>query len=153
MQERKMASPPGRLRASAPAFPAGTPRARAAVGRPPSYPPDPMARYTSIDDVLASYPARFNADKAAGMDDRVHMNLTGANARDVTLHVNHGTLTMTDGAPAAEPTLTLTADADNWLAVENGDLNPMMAMMTGKVKMKGSVPFATKFMGLFGYGG
>ena len=51
-----------------------------------------------------------------------------------------------------DPTLTLTADADNWLAVENGELNPMMAMMTGKVKMKGSVPFATKFMALFGYG-
>ncbi|HEX8297612.1 MAG TPA: SCP2 sterol-binding domain-containing protein [Rubricoccaceae bacterium] len=112
-----------------------------------------MARYTSIDDVLASYPTRFHADKAKGMDDRVHMNLTGANARDVTLYVHDGELTVEDGVPAADPTLTLTADADNWLAVENGELNPMMAMMTGKVKMKGSVPFATKFMGLFGYGG
>lgn len=112
-----------------------------------------MARYTSIDDVLASYPSRFNADKAAGMDDRVHMNLTGANARDTTLHVHDGTLSVEEGAPVGEPTLRLTADADDWLAVENGDLNPMMAMMTGKVKMKGSVPFATRFMGLFGYGG
>ena len=53
----------------------------------------------------------------------------------------------------ADPTLTLTADADDWLAVENGELNPMLAMMQGKVKLKGSIPFATKFMTLFGYGG
>ena len=112
-----------------------------------------MARYTSIDDVFASYPARFNADKAKDMDDRVHMNLTGDNARDVTLYVHHGELTIEEGAPAEEPTLRLTADADNWLAIENGELNPMMAMMTRKVKMDGSVPFATKFMSLFGYGG
>ncbi len=112
-----------------------------------------MARYASIDDVLTSYPDRFNADKAQDMDDRVHMNLTGANARDVTLYVHHGELTVEDGAPAADPTLTLTADADNWLAVENGELNPMMAMMSGKVKMKGSMPFAMKFMGLFGFSG
>ncbi len=112
-----------------------------------------MARYASIDDVLASYPARFNADKAADMDDRVYMNLTGANARDMTLHVHHGELTVEDGAPTVDPTLTLTADADNWLAVENGELNPMMAMMSGKVKMKGSMPFAMKFMGLFGFSG
>ena len=112
-----------------------------------------MARYASIDDVLTSYPARFNADKAKDMDDRVFMNLTGDNARDVTLYVHHGELDIEEGAPTVDPTLTLTADAENWLAIENGDLNPMMAMMTRKVKMDGSVPFATKFMGLFGYGG
>ena len=112
-----------------------------------------MARYATIDDAIASYPARFNADKAKGMDDRVHMNLTGDNARDVTLYVHDGNLDVIDGAPETEPTLRLTADADNWLAIENGELNPMMAMMTRKVKMDGSVPFATKFMGLFGYGG
>ena len=112
-----------------------------------------MARYDSIDDVLSSYPARFNADKAKDMDDRVYMNLTGANAREQTLYVHDGTLTVEDGAPTVDPTLTLTADADNWLAVENGELNPMMAMMSGKVKMKGSMPFAMKFMGLFGFSG
>ena len=38
-------------------------------------------------------------------------------------------------------------------ALENGELNPMIAMMQGKVKLRGSIPFATKFMSLFGYGG
>ncbi len=112
-----------------------------------------MPRYATFDDVLASYPDRFNADKAQSMDDRVHMELTGDNARDVTLYVHNGELDVLDGEVPEDPTLRLTAKTEDWVKIENGDLNPMMAMMQGKVKMKGSVPFATKFMGLFGYGG
>lgn len=114
-----------------------------------------MARYASMDEVLASYPARFNADKARSLDDTVHMNLTGDDGRHVILHVREGVLTVTDHAeaPPEDPSLTLTASADDWVAVENGQLNPMTAMMTGKVKMKGNPAFAMKFMGLFGYGG
>ena len=112
-----------------------------------------MARYDSFDEVLASYPSRFNSDKAQNMDDKVYMNLTGDNARDVTLYVHNGELDILDNEVPEDPTLRLTATTEDWVAIENGDLNPMMAMMQGKVKMKGSVPFATKFMGLFGYGG
>lgn len=112
-----------------------------------------MPRYETFDDVLASYPARFNADKAKSMDDRVYMNLTGDNARDVTLYVHNGELDILEGEIPDDPTLRLTAKTEDWVAIENGDLNPMMAMMQGKVKMKGSTPFAMKFMGLFGYGG
>lgn len=113
-----------------------------------------MPRYASISDVIASYPTRFNADKAQSLDDVVYMNLTGADARDVLLHVKNGTLDVQEGAaPPESPSLTLKADANDWLAVENGQLNPMTAMMTGKIKMKGNPAFAMKFMGLFGYGG
>ena len=112
-----------------------------------------MARYASIDEVLASYPGRFRADKAADTHATVVMNLTGANARQVTLVVNNGTLDILDGQAGHDPTLTLTADADDWLKVENGELNPMMALMQQKLKLRGSVPFAMKFMQMFGYGG
>ncbi len=112
-----------------------------------------MPRYATFDEVLASYPSRFKADKAKSMDDRVYMNLTGPDARDVTLYVHDGQLDILDGEVPEDPTLRLTADTADWVAIENGELNPMMAMMQGKVKMKGSVPFATKFMTLFGYGG
>ncbi len=112
-----------------------------------------MARYASLDEVLASYPDRFRPDKAEGVDATVQMNLTGENARQVVLRVHNGRLDVEDGAAADAPTLQLTADADDWLAIENGQLNPMMAMMSGKLKLKGSIPFATKFMTLFGYGG
>ena len=112
-----------------------------------------MPRYATIDDVIASYPQRFNAYKSQGMDETVFMNLTGDNARDVVLHVKDGTLDIRQGETPDDPSLKLTADADTWLSVENGQTNPMMAMMTKKIKMKGNPQFAMKFMGLFGYSG
>lgn len=112
-----------------------------------------MARYDSIDEVLASYPERFNADKAQDVEAAVYMNLTGDDARDVAIVVDHGSLDVQEGAVPDDPTLTLTADASDWLKIENGEMNPMMAMMQRKIKMKGSMSFATKFMGLFGYSG
>ena len=114
-----------------------------------------MPRYASMDEVLASYPSRFNAEKAQSLDDTVYMNLSGDDGRHVVLHVKHGTLTVDDhaAAPPPDPSLTLTAKAEDWVAVENGQLNPMTAMMTGKVKLRGNPAFAMKFMGLFGYGG
>ena len=112
-----------------------------------------MPRYESIDDVIASYPDRFQPEKASGVNDTVHMHLTGDQPRDVVLHVNDGTLNITEGEAPEDATLTLTADAADWLKIENGELNPMMAMMSGKAKMRGSMPFAMKFMGMFGFAG
>ena len=111
-----------------------------------------MARYSTIDEVLASYPDRFRADKAEDVDAVVFMNLTGDNARDVLLTVKDQTLSIEDGS-ADDATLTLIADTENWLAIENGELKPMMAMMQGKLKLKGKPAFAMKFMALFGYAG
>jgi putative sterol carrier protein len=108
-----------------------------------------MARYSSIQEVIASYPARFNPEKAKGVDDTVQMNLMGEGGGQYVLHVHDGQVDVSEGT-TEDPTLTLTAPADVWLSVENGQTNPMMAMMSGKVKLKGSVPFATKFMGMFG---
>ena len=112
-----------------------------------------MPRYASIDDVIASYPDRFNAEKAKGVHETVFMDLGGDAPRQVALVVDDGTLDVQEGVTPDDPSLTLTADADTWLAVENGQLNPMMAMMQRKIKMKGNPQFAMKFMGLFGYSG
>lgn len=108
-----------------------------------------MPRYSSIDEVIASYPQRFNPERAEGVDDVVQMNLNGEGGGQYILHVHDQQVDISEGV-ADNPTLTLEAPADVWLSVENGQTNPMMAMMTGKLKLRGSVPFATKFMGMFG---
>ncbi|MEM6326675.1 MAG: SCP2 sterol-binding domain-containing protein [Bacteroidota bacterium] len=112
-----------------------------------------MPRYASIDEVLASYPDRFQADKAQGVNETVHMRLTGDDPRDIVLHVNDGTLDIREGEAPEDAALKLSADAADWLKIENGELNPMMAMMQGKAKLRGSMPFAMKFMGIFGFTG
>ena len=112
-----------------------------------------MPRYDSIDDAIASYNDRFQPEKAQGVNETVHMSLSGEEPREVVLHVNDGTLDIQQGTAPEDATLTLSAKSEDWLAIENGELNPMMAMMQGKAKLRGSMPFAMKFMGMFGFTG
>lgn len=112
-----------------------------------------MPRYETIDEVIASYPDRFQPEKAQGVNETVYMNLDGETPREIVLHVNDGSLDIREGEAPQDPTLTLSAKSEDWLAIENGELNPMMAMMQGKAKLRGSMPFAMKFMGMFGFTG
>jgi putative sterol carrier protein len=43
---------------------------------------------------------------------------------------------------------TISTDADTFLQLKNGELNPMMAVMSGKVKIKGDMGLAMKLQSL-----
>lgn len=47
-----------------------------------------------------------------------------------------------------EAACTISTDADTFLQLKNGDLNPMMAVMSGKVKIKGDMGLAMKLQSL-----
>lgn len=49
-----------------------------------------------------------------------------------------------------EADCTITTKADTLEAMRNGQLNPMMAVMTGKVKIKGDMGVAMQLQKLFG---
>lgn len=47
-----------------------------------------------------------------------------------------------------EAACTISTDTDTFMQLKNGDLNPMMAVMTGKVKIKGDMGLAMKLQSL-----
>lgn len=47
-----------------------------------------------------------------------------------------------------EADTTITTSMENFIKLKNGDLNPMMAVMTGKVKIKGDMGLAMKLQSL-----
>ncbi len=47
-----------------------------------------------------------------------------------------------------EAACTISTDAETFLKLKNGELNPMMAVMTGKVKIKGDMGLAMKIQSL-----
>ncbi|HMR86538.1 MAG TPA: SCP2 sterol-binding domain-containing protein [Saprospiraceae bacterium] len=47
-----------------------------------------------------------------------------------------------------EAACTISTEADTFLQLKNGELNPMMAVMTGKVKIKGDMGLAMKLQSL-----
>lgn len=51
-------------------------------------------------------------------------------------------------AEDADADCTISTDKDTFLALKNGDLNPMMAVMSGKIKIKGDMGLAMKLQSL-----
>lgn len=47
-----------------------------------------------------------------------------------------------------EAACTISTDADTFMQLKNGELNPMMAVMSGKVKIKGDMGLAMKLQSL-----
>ena len=48
----------------------------------------------------------------------------------------------------AESACTITMDADTFTQLKSGSLNPMMAVMSGKIKIKGDMGLAMKLQAL-----
>jgi putative sterol carrier protein len=103
-----------------------------------------MRRVTSIPDYLDSLGERFVASEATVKAVFQFEFTTG------TWHVvvEDGAWTLVEGAHAAPTTTLKMADAD-YVRMVNGDLKGTMAYMTGKLKVKGSIPMAQRLNKIF----
>jgi putative sterol carrier protein len=111
-----------------------------------------MATYETIDDVIESYPDRFQPDQAEGVEGIVQLNLTGEGGGHYYMLIEDQTLDIEEGEHD-DPTVAVTTSADDWLKINNGQTNAMALMMQGKLKVSGSLPMATKFQSIFRSGG
>ncbi len=60
--------------------------------------------------------------------------------------VEDGEMSIHEGE-APEPSLTITMADDDLVSLFKGELNPMMAFMQGKIKLKGDMMLAQKLVG------
>ncbi|HMB89317.1 MAG TPA: SCP2 sterol-binding domain-containing protein [Rhodothermales bacterium] len=111
-----------------------------------------MPKFNTIPEVIESYKGRFLPEEAKGVDGVIQLNLTGEGGGSYQMSIQDQTLTITEGQHES-PTVTVTVDAGDWLRVNNGETNPMGLLMQGKLKVKGSLPMATKFQTMFRRGG
>lgn len=103
--------------------------------------------YTSISEVLSSYEENFDPTKAAGLDGTVQLSLSGDDGGEYAITIRDQDLAVEEGRHE-NPDVVVKTTAAHWLAVNNGKANPMMLMMQGKLKIKGSMAMATKFQAL-----
>lgn len=109
-----------------------------------------MAQYANLAEMFEHLRERFNAEKAKGDKALLAFELSGENGGSYWLKVVDGNLEVGSGAPAGEPDLIIRASGDDFLRIMNGELNPMTAFMTGKVKAERQMGLAMKLMGWFG---
>ncbi len=97
---------------------------------------------------MASYRDRFYREKAKGVDGVIQFVFTGEGGGEYHLLIRDQKLDVVEGEHP-NPTVTVTAPAQEWVAVNNGEVGPMGLLMQGKLKVRGSLAMAGKFQTMF----
>ncbi|TNE47825.1 MAG: SCP2 sterol-binding domain-containing protein [Bacteroidetes bacterium] len=85
-----------------------------------------------VKKFLFDLPAKANPDVLEGQSSLFHFDI--ADAGQFTVELKDGKLEVSEGF-SGEPTCRVTTSAESFSKLISGDLNPMMAMMTGKLKI------------------
>lgn len=108
-----------------------------------------MATREEVSGVFTNMAARFNPEKAQGVDATIQFDLSGDNGGMYWLKIDNGTCTSGEGA-VADPKLTVSATGDAWYDIASGKANVMQAFMGGKLKVKGDMGLGMKLQSMFG---
>ncbi len=103
---------------------------------------------SSVAEVFELLPSRFNAAAAAGVNAIYQFDLTGDGGGTYHVKVEDGSCEVCEGA-AENANITITMAASDYLDMINGKLNPQMAFMGGKLKIKGDMSLALKMQQIF----
>jgi putative sterol carrier protein len=102
----------------------------------------------TVREIFEQMPSRFRPDRAGGTNATVQYDITGEGGGTWHAVIRDGTCAVQEG-PAASPSLTLQASAQDWIDVTTGKQNPQMLFMAGKLKLKGDMGLAMKLGSMF----
>ncbi|MCS6870287.1 MAG: SCP2 sterol-binding domain-containing protein [Anaerolineae bacterium] len=106
--------------------------------------------FSSITEMFEKLRERFIPEKARGDNGLIAFELGGEGGGNFWLQVSNGELNIGAGAPPAEADAVLRAEASDLMKIMGGELNPMMAFMSGKVKVERNMGIVMKLMSWFG---
>jgi putative sterol carrier protein len=102
----------------------------------------------TIAEIFERLPEAFLPEKAGDTEAVILFHLIGKEAGDWNATISDGEATVEPGAHP-DPTMTLSADSDDFIAILTGELDPMNAFMQGKVQLAGNLGLALKFAEMF----
>lgn len=102
----------------------------------------------TVPEIFERMPGLFQPDRAAGVNASVAYKVTGDGGGEYTCIVKDGTFSLEAGA-RADANATVTISAGDWIALNEGTLDPMAAYMSGKLKASGDQNLLMKFPKLF----
>ncbi|HEX8994779.1 MAG TPA: SCP2 sterol-binding domain-containing protein [Ktedonobacterales bacterium] len=102
----------------------------------------------NIPESFAGLQAAFLPERAATVNKTIQFNFTGAEESVWHMVIANGVMSYGQGAPE-NPNATATVDAEDWLRLLRGELNPMSAVISGKLKIKGDAMLLAQFQTWF----
>ena len=99
--------------------------------------------------IFSGMKSNFNAEKASGVNATVQFDLSGDGGGLWYAEIADGSLDLQEGK-VTSPSATISMDADDFEKMSNGELNAMMAFMSGKIKVQGDLNTVMQFQSLVG---
>ncbi|HEX6548865.1 MAG TPA: SCP2 sterol-binding domain-containing protein [Candidatus Dormibacteraeota bacterium] len=100
------------------------------------------------DVVFEQMPQYFQPEKAGNTNATINFDLSGEKAGKYWVRIHDGQAESGKGE-GENPNLTLSADANDFVKIILGQLDPTAAFMKGQLKIKGDMGLAIKFQSLF----
>lgn len=105
-------------------------------------------RPLKVEMFLTSLPRFFQKTQAEGLNAVYHFTFTGSESLMATVTIKDKTIQVEDGLNGA-PDLKLTADSDTWVRFLAKEVNLLIALVTRKIKIKGSPKLMKSFAQCF----
>ncbi|MCB9683223.1 MAG: SCP2 sterol-binding domain-containing protein [Alphaproteobacteria bacterium] len=105
-------------------------------------------KITSCQEYFDRLGERFVADAAQGVNATFQFELTGDGGGTWHVTVDDGTMAVAPGAHP-KPTAVVSAKADDYVKIANGEINGLRAVMSRKMKISGSLVVARKMQHMF----
>ena len=102
----------------------------------------------TLDEMFEMMPSVFDAEKAKGLEATVQFDFTGEGGDQYYVQINDGKINTGKGT-ADDPTATIHMAADDYKKMIAGELNPVTAFMTQKIKVECDLNTVMKFQTLF----
>ncbi len=85
-------------------------------------------------EFIYALPAKVSPDAIEGIETLFHFDLEGEGGGQFSVKVTDGKVIVSDGLNG-DPACVVRANEETFNKLVSGDLNPMMAVLTGKVKI------------------
>lgn len=112
----------------------------------------PELRILILDEIFRRMQEHLRVERARSVDAVVHWRFSGGSGEDgydrYTSVISGGTCA-TSRDSAAEPRVTITMSAYDFLRLITSNASAPVLFMTGKLKVRGDLAFAASMMGLF----
>lgn len=94
-------------------------------------------------ELFESLPARFRAERAGELQATYAFDLSGEGGGAWTARVADGALAVEPGL-AADADVTVSASAEDWMAIVEGRMDPQLAYLTKKLRVSGNLQLALR---------
>ena len=99
-------------------------------------------------EIFEKMPEQFDAEAAADWEAKVQYNIEGEGGGNWIIAVANGECNITEGT-ADDATATVETDAETWVGIAEGTVEPTTAFMTGKIRIQGNMADVMKSQKVF----